>query len=277
MQTSRVPHVDIQPDQGLFPLGLGDLWAHRELLYFLAWRDVKVRYKQTAIGVAWAVLQPLLTMLVFTLIFGTFARIPSDGVPYPLFAFAALLPWNFFAQALTRGASSLVANAPVLTKVYFPRLLVPVASACLPALDFCFSFPVLGGLMAWFGVPLSWRLVTLPLFILLAVMTALAMSLLLAPIHVRYRDVGHAVPFLVQMWLYASPVVYPTSLIPEPWRPLYALNPLVGVIEGFRWALLGAPSPDFRVMAIGAAVVCWLFVGGLLWFRRLDAGFADIV
>jgi len=269
--------VEILPGRGLFPLGLGDLWAYRELLYFLAWRDVKVRYKQTAIGIAWAVLQPLITMLVFTVVFGVFARIPSEGAPYPLFALAGLLPWNLFSQALTRGAGSLVASAPVLTKVYFPRLLVPVASACLPVLDFCFALSVLAGLMAWFGIAPSWRLAALPLFALLGLAAALAVSLLLAPVNVRYRDVAHALPFVVQMWLYASPVVYPIGLIPEAWRPLYALNPLVGVIGGFRWALLAGAGLDVRAVAIAAAVVAWLLLGGLLCFRRLDPNFADIV
>ncbi|MFB3817849.1 MAG: ABC transporter permease [Candidatus Methylomirabilales bacterium] len=277
MQTAGVPHVDIQPTQGLFPLGLRDVWGYRELLYFLAWRDIKVRYKQTAIGAAWAVLQPLIAMAIFTVVFGHFARIPSDGLPYPPFALAALLPWNFFAQALGRGAASLVANAHLLTKVYFPRLLLPLAAAMLPALDFLVSLSALAALMLWYGVAPSWRLLLLPVFILLAFLAAMAVSLLLAPINVRYRDVGHAVPFLIQIWLFASPVVYPSSLVPEPWRLLYSLNPLVGVIDGFRWALFGTACPDPAAMAVSGAAVAWLSLGGLLWFRRSNATFADVV
>jgi lipopolysaccharide transport system permease protein len=275
--TVRNPTVVIQRRRRLLDFGLEGLWHYRELLYFLVWRDVKVRYKQTAIGAAWAVLQPLVAMLIFTVIFGYFASIPSNGVPYPLFAFAALLPWNLFAQALTRGAASLVSNAHLLTKVYFPRVLIPVSAAMLPVVDFGVSLMALTGLMAWYGVAPSWRVVTLPLFLGLAFLAAVGLSLVLSPINVRYRDVGHIVPFLVQVWMYASPVVYPLSMVPERWRVLYSLNPMVGVIEGVRWALLQTAPPDIATLATSAAMVAGLLLGALICFRRLDATFADVV
>jgi lipopolysaccharide transport system permease protein len=275
--TVRNPTVIIQRRRRLLDLGLDGLWDYRELLYFLVWRDVKVRYKQTAIGAAWAVLQPLVAMLIFTVIFGYFASIPSNGVPYPLFAFAALLPWNLFAQALTRGAASLVTNAHLLTKVYFPRVLIPVSAAMLPVVDFGVSLMALTGLMAWYGVAPSWRIATLPLFLGLAFLAAVGLSLILSPINVRYRDVGHVVPFLVQVWMYASPVVYPLSMVPERWRVLYSLNPMVGVIEGVRWALLQTAPPDIATLTTSAAMVTGLLLGALICFRRLDATFADVV
>ena len=267
----------IQPSRSLFDLELRAIWRHRELLYFLAWRDVKVRYKQTVLGAGWAILQPVMTMLVFTLVFGKLAKIPSDGIPYPVFAFAALLPWNFFAQALSRSAGSLVGNAGLITKVYFPRVLIPLASTAMPAVDFSFSLLALAGLMIWYRMTPSWNLLALPLFLLLALLTALALGLLLSPINVRYRDVAYAVPFVVQLWMYASPVVYPVSLVPEAWRSLYSLNPMVGVIEGFRWSLLAAHKPDFELMVMSAAVVTCLLFCGLVWFRWMDRTSADVI
>jgi lipopolysaccharide transport system permease protein len=267
----------LQPSEGLFYLDLRAVWYYRELLYFLVWREVKVRYKQTVIGVGWAILQPMTAMMIFTVIFGNFAKIPSDGLPYPVFAYTALLPWTYFAQALSRSSISLVGNANLITKVYFPRLLIPLASALAPAIDFLLSFIVLLGLMAWFGVVPTWGVLVLPLFLLIAFMTALAMVLWLAPLNVKYRDVGHTIPFLIQVWMYASPVAYPVSLVPEPWRPLYSLNPMAGVIEGFRWALLGNASPDFTVMAVSAAMVGTLLVGGMVYFKKMELTFADVV
>ena len=245
----RAPTVLIAPTRGLFDLDLKAVWDYRELLYFMVWRDVKVRYKQTVIGVAWVVLQPLLTMILFTVIFGYLARIPSDGLPYPLFAYTALLPWTYFSQALTRSGGGLVGNANLISKVYFPRLIIPLSSVVVPVVDLLLCFVILLGLMIWYGVAPTWGVLALPLFLLLALMTALAVGLLLSPLHVKYRDVGYVVPFLVQFWMFASPVIYPVSLVPEQWRLLYSLNPMVGVIEGFRWALLGKESPDFRVMS----------------------------
>ena len=253
------------------------IWQHRELLYFLAWRDVKVRYKQTMIGAGWAILNPLITVLIFTLVFGYFAQIPSDGLPYPVFAIAALLPWTFFSQALSRSAGSLVASAGLITKVYFPRVLIPLASTAIPAVDFFFSLLALAGLMIWYRMPPTWNLLALPLFLFLAWFTALALGLLLSPVNVRYRDVGYTVPFLLQLWMYASPVVYPLSLVPERWRPFYSLNPMVGVIEGFRWSLLATKKPDFTLMVMSAAVVIGLLFCGLVWFRWMDRTSADVI
>lgn len=271
------PTVVIQPSRGLFHLELRAVWQYRELMYFLVWRDVKVRYKQTAIGAGWAILQPLMTMLIFTVVFGNFAKIPSDGFPYPVFAFTALLPWTYFAQALGRSGTSLVGNANLITKVYFPRLIIPLSSAVAPAVDFILSFVVLLGLMFWFGIAPTWGVLALPLFLLLALMTALAVGLWLSPLNVRYRDVGYTIPFLTQIWMYASPVVYPVSLVPKQWRLLYSLNPMAGVIEGFRWALLGKQGPDILVMAVSAGVVVTLLFGGIIYFNQMGRTFADVV
>ncbi len=271
------PTVVIQPSKGLFHLDLRAVWQYRELAYFLVWRDVKVRYKQTVIGAGWVILQPLLTMAIFTVIFSYFAKIPSDGLPYPVFAYAALLPWNYFSQAMTRSGNSLVGNAQLITKVYFPRLIIPLASTVTPAVDLLVSFVPLLGLMIWYGVSPSRGVLALPLFFLLALITALSVGLWLSPINVKYRDVGYVIPFLIQFWMYASPVVYPVSLVPERWHLLYSLNPMAGVIEGFRWALLGKVTPDFRVMAVSAAVVLGLFLGGLAFFTRMERTFADVI
>ena len=269
--------VLIRPRKGWLNLDLEAVYRYRELLYFLVWRDVLVRYKQAAIGVAWVVLQPLLTMVVFTVIFGLFAKLPSDGLPYPIFSFTALLPWNYFAQAISRSGVSLVGNANLISKVYFPRLIVPISSALGPLVDFAVSFVILLGMMAWYGIAPTWGVFALPLFMLLAVITALAVSLYLSALNVKYRDVGHAIPFLVQFWMYASPVVYSVTIIPQKWRLLYSLNPMVGVIEGFRWALLGKERPDFTVMAVGVVVAAVLLQGGLIYFKRTERFFADII
>lgn len=271
------PTVVIEPRRGLLHLDLGALWQYRELLYFLIWRDVKIRYKQTAIGVAWAVLQPLLTMVLFALVFGRFAGVPSDGVPYPVFAYAALLPWYYFAQAVTESGRSLVGDAHLIRKVYFPRLVIPLAAVVRPLVDFALSFLVLLGLLVWFGIRPGWGVAALPVFVLLAMLTALAAGLWLSALNVRYRDVGHTIPFLVQIWLFASPVAYPLGLVPEAWRFLYSLNPMVGVIEGFRWALLGKGSPDLQAMAASSVAVLVVLFGGLVHFRLLERTFADVV
>jgi len=267
----------VQANTSLFDLDLRALWQSRELLYFLAWRDVKVRYKQTVLGAAWAIINPVVTMLIFTVVFGRFARIPSDGLPYSVFALVALVPWTFFAQAAGRSATSLVANVGLITKIYFPRLLIPVASMALPAVYFAFSMLAVVGLMIWYGTVPSWAVLALPLFFLLAVLVALTVGLLLSPIHGKYRDVGHAVPFVIQLWMYASPVVYPVSLVPEAWRQLYSLNPMVGVVEGFRWSLLNTSAPDFRAILINAALALCLLVGAIVRFNRTIRTFADVV
>ena len=272
-----LPTFVIQPPRGLGSLDVAALWEYRELLYFLVWRDVKVRYKQTFIGASWAIFQPAMTMAIFTVVFGNFAKIPSDGLPYAVFAYTALLPWTYFSTALSRSGTGLVSNANLITKVYFPRLIVPLASVIAPAVDFLFAFLLLLGLMAWFGIVPTWGILVLPLFFLLAMITALAIGLWLAPLNARYRDVGHTIPFVTQFWMFASPVVYPVSLIPESWRLLYSLNPMVGVIEGFRWALLGKGDTDFSPMLVSVAVVLVLLVGGLVFFKRMERTLADVI
>lgn len=275
--SSRAPSVLIHPGRGLFHLDFGELWQYRELLFILIWRDVKVRYKQTVIGAAWVILQPLMTMVIFTVVFGNFAKIPSDGLPYPVFSYTALLPWTYFSQALGRSGVSLVGSANLITKIYFPRLIIPLAAAVSPAVDFMLSFLILLGLMAWYGITPTWSIFTLPLFLILAFLTALAVGLWFSPMNVRYRDVGYTLPFLSQIWMYASPVVYPVSLVPEQWRLIYSLNPMAGVIEGFRWALLGKESPDFVVMTVSASVVLVLLLGGVVFFRKMEPTFADVI
>jgi lipopolysaccharide transport system permease protein len=267
----------IEPTRGFFKLDLAPVWEYRELLYFLVWRDVKVRYKQTIIGAAWAILQPLMTMMIFTVIFGNFAKIPSDGLPYSIFAYTALMPWNYFSQATSRGGISLVGEANLIVKVYFPRLIIPIASVASPLIDFFVSFLVLIVMMGWFGIVPGWNVLYLPIFLLLAVMTGFAVVLWLSPLNVRYRDVGHTVPFLIQFWLYASPVAYPVSLVPEKWRLLYSLNPMAGVIEGFRWTLLGKEAPAFGVIAVSAVMVVVLLLGGIVFFKRMERTFADVI
>ena len=271
------PLLSVGPDRGLFDLDLKDLWRYRELLYFLTWRDVKIRYKQTLLGVSWAVLQPLATIVIFTIIFGGFANLPSDGIPYPVFTLAALLPMNLFSQAITRSGTSLVDSTHLVTKVYFPRLILPVAATLAPLVDFLISLVVLFVLLFWYDIGLSWRLLTLPLFTLLCLATSLAVSIWLSALNVRYRDVRHAIPFLLQLWMYASPVVYSASIVPERWRFLYSLNPMVGVIDGFRWALLGTPMPYLGTVLISAVVVLVLFVAGVVYFKRMETTFADVI
>jgi len=269
--------VVIEPKKGLFQLDLKGIWQYRELLYFLVWRDLKVRYKQTVIGIGWAVLQPFVTMVIFTIIFGKLVKVPSDGIAYPIFAYSALLPWNYFASALQRCVVSVVGDAALVSKVYFPRLILPLAGTISGFADFLVSFLLLLGMMTFYHLGLSWTVLVLPFFLLLALSTALAVGLWLSALNVRYRDVGHTIPFLMQVWMYASPIVYPVSVIPEKYRFFYSLNPMVGVIEGFRWALLGKQSPDFGVMAISVAMVLLLMSGGLVFFRNMEKTFADVV
>ena len=275
--TLRKPSVVIQPHKGLFQLDLLSLWQYRELLYFLVWRDIKVRYKQTAIGASWAVLQPFITMVIFTIIFSRLANISSDGKPYPLFSFAALLPWTYFSQALLRSGNSLVGSANLITKIYFPRLLIPLAASLAPLVDFLFSFIMLILLMVWYGVVPTWGLLALPALILLSLVTALSVGLWLTTLNVKYRDVGHIIPFLIQIWMYGSPVVYSLNMVPEKWRLLYGLNPIVGVIEGFRWAVLGTARPDFMIMTVSSVAMMLLLLGGLVYFKNMEQTFADII
>lgn len=267
----------IAPSRGWVPIHVGEIWQFRELLFFLVWREVKIRYKQTALGVAWAILQPFFTMVVFSVFFGQLGHLPSDGLPYPVFAFSALVPWQLFAFALAESSNSVVANQRLVTKVYFPRLIMPMAAVGVGLVDFCLSLGVLFGLMTYYGVGPSSALWTLPLWTMLAMTTALAVGVWLSALNVRYRDIRYTLPFLTQLWLVATPVAYPSSLIPGPWRGVYAINPMVGVIDGFRWALLNrAPAPTLTV-AVSAVAVAALLASGLFYFRRTERTFADII
>ncbi len=272
-----IPIIHIRPTRGWAALNLKDLWLYRELVYFLTWRDIKVRYKQAVLGIAWAILQPLLTMVIFSFIFGNLAKLPSDGIPYPLFSYAAVLPWQLFSSALQRSSISLVGNANLLTKIYFPRLIIPFSAVMASLVDFGIAFLVMVGLMIYYQVwPTLMMLWIIPLS-LLALVTALAVSLWLSALNVLYRDVQHMVPFLIQFWMYASPVAYSANLIPTgAWRVIYGLNPMAGVIQGFRWALLGAQPPDI-LLAVSIVMVLILLVSGLFYFRRMEKTFADRV
>jgi lipopolysaccharide transport system permease protein len=273
-QDARV--VVIRPRRR-FSLNLDDLWEYRELLYFLVWRDVKVRYKQTAIGAAWAVLQPVLAMVVFTLIFGRVELFRPDDVPYPVFVYSGLLVWLYFSAAIGQSSTSVVGNSSLVTKVYFPRLIIPLAAVVAPLVDFVIAFGVLVALMGVYGIVPSWEVGVLPAFMLLTLLTGLGLGLWLSALNVRYRDVPHAIPFLTQLWMFATPIIYPVTLIPEGYRWLLALNPMTGVIEGFRWALVGAEAPGASVLGTSVAVAAVLTVSGLLYFRRVERGFADVI
>jgi lipopolysaccharide transport system permease protein len=269
--------VVLKPRSGWRPIDWRELWRYRELLAFLAVRDIKVRYKQTVLGAAWAVIQPLFTMVVFSIFFGKLGGIPADGFPYPLFTLCALLPWQLFAYALTQASNSVVAEQRLITKVYFPRLIIPFASVLAGLVDFAIAFGFLLLLMAYYGVAPGWGVLTVPLWVAFAVATALAVGLWLSALNVQYRDFRHTIPFLTQIWLFLTPVAYPSSLVPERWRPLYGLNPMAGVVEGFRWALLGHARWPGYLFLVSAATVAVLLVGGLYYFRRLERSFADVV
>jgi lipopolysaccharide transport system permease protein len=277
VERSDLPHTRIEPSKGWISLGLKDLWQYRELLFFLTWRDIKVRYKQTALGAAWAVIQPLFTMLVFTLFFGRLAKVPSDGIPYPLFSYTALLPWQLFAYALTESSNSVVANERLITRVYFPRLVVPLASILSGLVDFVIAFTLVIGMMVWYGVRPTWAVLTLPFFVVFTMMTALGVGLWLSALNVQYRDVRYTLTFIVQFWLIASPVAYSSTLVPARWRPFYGLNPMAGVIEGFRWALLGKAQAPGAMLWVSVMVVVVVLVGGLYYYRRMEKTFADVV
>jgi lipopolysaccharide transport system permease protein len=267
----------IEKRSSLFDIGWSALWEYRELGYILIWRDITVRYKQTAIGVAWVVLQPLITIVIFTAVFGKMAKVPSDGVWYPVFSLTALLPWQYFAHAVSRAGESVVANSRIVGKIYFPRLWLPLAMVVSPLVDFALSMTLLFGLLFYAGIPLTWKVITLPGFILLAMLIAVGISLFTSALNAKYRDVGHAIPFVMQIWMYLTPIVYPVSLVPEQWRWLYGLNPMAGVVEGFRWALLGRTSPDPLVMLESIVVVFVLIGAGLVYFRQMERQFADII
>src|SRR3989442_1172786 len=269
--------IRIEPPSGFFELRLGEVWAYRELLYFFVWRDVKIRYKQTVIGVAWVVLQPLLTMAVFAVFFGPLAKLPCQGLPYPVFYFAALVPWTYFSTSLQYATSIVVENQRVITKVYFPRLILPVSAVLSGLVDFSIGFVVLAGVTLGYGIRPGIAALWLPVLLLLAVATALGVGLWLSALNALYRDVRYVMPFLVQFWMLASPVAYPSSLVPERWRWLYGLNPMTGVIEGFRWALTGHGQAPGAVMLVSAAMVAVVLVGGLLFFQRMETTVADLV
>jgi lipopolysaccharide transport system permease protein len=271
------PLLRITPPRGWLDLDLGEVWSARELLYFFVWRDIKIRYKQTAIGVAWAVLQPLLTMLVFSLFFGQLAKMPSHGLPYPVFYYSALLPWMYFSTSLQNATNTIVEQQRVITKVYFPRLVLPLAAVMSGLLDFAVSFVVFLAMMLYYRIAPGTAILMLPVFVLLAVLTALGVGLWLSALNAIYRDVRYVLPFLVQFWMFASPVAYPSSLVPERWRWLYGLNPMAGVIEGFRWALTGHGEPPNLLLAASAGAVLLVLGGGLVYFRAMESTVADVV
>ncbi len=274
---AKRPVTVLKPSHGWLSLNLAELWRYRELLYILSWRDVKVRYKQTMIGAAWAIIQPFFSMVVFSLFFGRLSNIPSDQIPYPLFSYAALVPWTFFANGLAESANSLVGNANLLKKIYFPRLIIPISAVISGVIDFALAFLVLLAMMLYYQILPTVNIVWLPLLLLLAFITALGVGLWLSGLNVQFRDVRYVVPFLVQFWLFATPIVYPSSLIPEQWRLLYAINPMVGVVEGFRWSLLGTDTAPGLMIGVSALAALALLVSGAFYFRRLEKTFADIV
>jgi len=270
-------YLRIQPSRSWASLRLRELWESRELLYFFTLRDIKVRYKQTALGAAWAIIQPLFSMLVFSLFFGRLAKMPSDGIPYPVFSFAALVPWMFFATSLQQASISVVTNSALLKKVYFPRLTIPMAPVMAGTVDFSISFCVLVCFMFYYGITPTLRFFWVPLFLLLALITSLGVSLWLAALNVLYRDVQYVIPFLIQFWLFATPIAYPSSLLPPFARTIYGLNPMAGVVEGFRWALLGAKTAPGPMLAVSIGAALGLLAGGLLYFRHMEKAFADVV
>jgi len=272
---ATLPVTHIRPGSRAMSFTADEVWQARELLYFLVWRDIKVRYKQTVLGIAWSVLQPFLTMVVFTIFFGRLAKVPSDGVPYPLFSLAALVPWTYFSTAVSNGSSSLVGNQHLIAKVYFPRVLVPLAAVVMPAVDLAVSFGMVIVLMAWYHVAPAPAMLLLPLYVGLVVLTALAVTLWTSALSVRYRDARYVLPFLIQIWLFLTPVAYPASMVPERWRLLYALNPMATVVEGFRSSLLGTPSPA-AMAAVAAAVVAGALVAGTAYFRSVEGSIVDL-
>lgn len=274
---SDLKPIIIEPAKGWVGLRLDEIWAYRELLFFLMWRDIKVRYKQTVMGVLWAVIQPFFTMVVFSLFFGRLANIPSDDLPYPIFAFAALVPWTFFSNALSMASNSLVNNANMVKKIYFPRLIMPTATVLAGVVDFILAFLVLMGMMAFFRIAPTANVIWLPFFLLLALVTSLGVSLWLAAMNVQFRDVRYIIPFLTQAWLFITPIAYPSSLLEQPWRTIYGINPMAGVVEGFRWALLGTETAPGPIIIVSSVVAVLLLVGGAFYFRRMEKNFADVV
>ena len=269
--------VRVEPSKGWVSLNLLELWEYRELLYFLVWRDIKVRYKQTVLGGAWAIIQPFFTMVVFSIFFGKLAKIPSDGIPYPIFSYAALVPWTFFANGLTQASNSLVSSSNLMKKVYFPRMAMPLASGLAGIVDFALAFIMLIGMIFYYGMVPTVNVIWLPFFLMLAFITSLGTSLWLSAMYVQFRDIRHVVPFLTQIWLFATPIAYPSSLLSEPWRTLYGINPMVGVVEGFRWALLSTKTAPGPMIIVSSLVALALLISGAFYFRRMERTFADVV
>jgi lipopolysaccharide transport system permease protein len=269
--------IIIKPSEGWVNLRLNEVWEYRELLYFLSWRDIKVRYKQTVLGAAWAVLQPFLTMVVFSIFFGNLAGVPSDEVPYPIFSYAALVPWMFFANGLTKSTQSLVSGGNMVKKIYFPRLLMPIAAVFSGLVDFVLAFLVLLAMMLYFDILPTMAVIWLPLLLLLGLVTSLGVGMWLTAMNVQFRDIRYVMPFIVQVWMFATPIAYPSSLLDQPWRTLYALNPMVGVVEGFRWALLGVDTQPGPMIVVSSLVAIGLLVSGAFYFRRMEKTFADVV
>lgn len=277
-QPTPLPHLRIQPSKGWVSLKLNEVWAYRELLLFLTMRDIKVRYKQTVIGAAWAIIQPLMTMVVFSIFFGALAKIPSDGIPYPIFSFAALVPWSLFAYGLTEASNSLVGSGNLIKKVYFPRLIIPLSSVMAGVIDFLLAFAVLLIMMLCFGIVPTWNVLWLPLLVLLTLVTSLGVGMWLSALNVEFRDIRYIIPFLTQFWMFITPIAYPSSLIEnETLRALYGLNPMAGVVEGFRWALLGTDTAPGPVIIVSALAAVGLLVSGMYYFRRMEKSFADVV
>jgi len=277
LDLETLPVTRIEPSKGWVSLKLHELWEYRELLYFLIWRDIKVRYKQTVLGAAWAIIQPFFTMVVFSIFFGRLAKVPSDGIPYPIFSYCALVPWAFFANGLNQASNSLVASSNLIKKVYFPRLAMPIASVLGGIVDLVLAFIMLVGMMFYFSMAPTINVFWLPFYLMLAFVTSLGVSLWLSAMNVQYRDVRHIIPFLTQIWLFATPIVYPSSLLSEPWRTIYGINPMVGVVEGFRWALLGTKTAPGPMVIVSSLVALGLLVSGALYFRRMEKTFADVV
>jgi len=276
-QVKTIRRSVISPSKGWLSLNLKEVWEYRELLGILARRDVSVRYKQSIVGIGWAIIQPLMTMIIFTIIFGTFAKLPSDGLPYPIFSYCALLPWTYFARSLGDSSDSLVGSSHLITKVYFPRLILPISKVFSGLIDFAIAFAILLGMMAWYRIAPTKGLLALPLFIGIAMLAALGVGTWFTALNVRYRDVKFVVPFLIQFWMYASPVAYSTSIIPEKWQWIYGLNPMVGVIEGFRWAMLGKAAPSITLLLIPSLIIFAILISGLYYFKKMEKTFADII
>jgi lipopolysaccharide transport system permease protein len=276
-QFAQLPHLRIERSQGFVQIKIKELWEYRELLYFLIWRDIKVRYKQTALGVLWAIIQPVMTMVVFSIFFGKLGKLSSDGIPYPIFTFAALVPWTLFSNGLTQATGSLVASSNLIKKVYFPRLIIPVATVLAGVVDFLLSFGVLLVLMVYYGITPTINTLWLPLFLVLTIIASLAVSLWLSALNVEYRDIRYVIPFLTQIWLFATPIAYSSTLLSEPWRTIYGLNPMVGVVEGFRWALLGTNTQPGTMAIVSAVAALILLISGAYYFRRMEKTFADTI